>query len=61
MFDRALDMVPFFDLNSEIKSQRVEQFWTQMKDIQLDQARTNQFSQNSWLWGIPVNEIIFSI
>ena len=57
MFDRALDMVPFFNLNSE----RVEQFWTQMKDIQLDQARTKQFSQNSWLWGIPVNEIIFSI
>ena len=47
MFDRALDMVPFFNLNSEIKSQRVEQFWTQMKDIQLDQARTKQFSQNS--------------
>ena len=61
MFDRALDMVPFFNLNSEIKSQRVEQFWTQMKDIPLDQARTKQFSQNSWLWGIPVNEIIFSI
>ena len=47
MFDRALDMVPFFNLNSEIKSQRVEQFWTQMKDIPLDQARTKQFSQNS--------------
>ena len=31
-----------------------EQFWTQIKDIQLDQPRTKQFSQNSWLSGVPV-------
>ena len=48
-------------LNSVIKTKKIEQFWTQIKDIQLDQPSTKQFSQNSWLWVVPVNEIIFSI
>ena len=39
----------FIALISAIKIQRIEQFWTQTKEIQLDQPRTKQFSQNSWL------------
>ena len=36
-------------LNSVIKIQRIEQLWTQIKDIHLDQPCTKQFSQNLWL------------
>ena len=33
-------------MNSVIKSQRIEQFWTQIKDIQFNQPGTKQFTQN---------------
>ena len=34
----------FIVLNSVIKTQKTEQFWARIKDIQLDRPRTKQFS-----------------
>ena len=71
MFGRVVDMVPFFQqkylvynkfivLNSVIKTLKIEQFSTWIKEIQLDGPRKKQFSlleKFSWFFFNKISHI----